>query len=332
VTLGRYDEAVGAYRRALVLESDNPAAIAGLSTALERSGQYRHARDVLRPLLERGNRHPQLAVAFAAVARHTGEEMHAVKLIEELAGDTSSTDMCIDLHFAAGNLLDRMQCYDQAFGHYEQANAACGYVYLPGTAERDLAPLMAFYSAQAGKRRPRSGNRSELPVFIVGMPRSGTTLVEQILASHTAVKAGGELEVIPEIVSGIPALVDSPAPYPDCLDGLTRRNIEQPARHYIAALADIGAGAKRVTDKLPYNFINLGLIDQLLPSVRVVHCVRDPKDIHVCIHWKPAGREAYKRSCRQRLISSSVSTSGLVFMLLPRACAMTWSRPSAARP
>jgi hypothetical protein len=286
VTLGRYDQAIEAFQRALALDPENPLATGGLSAALERSGQHERARDILRPLLDRGNRHPQLVGAFAAVARHTGEEMRAVELIEEAISGTSSTSARIDLHFAAGDLLDRMKHYDQAFRHYEQANAQCGYVYDPVIAERELERLISFFSAQAQARRPRASNRSELPVFIVGMPRSGTTLVEQILASHGEVRAGGELEVMPGIVSDLPKLTGDPAAYPECLGALTRRNIEQPARRYIAALAEIGMGASRVTDKLPHNFLSLGLIDLLLPSARVIHCVRDPVDTCLSNYFK----------------------------------------------
>ncbi|MGA9033061.1 MAG: sulfotransferase [Sulfuricaulis sp.] len=286
VTLGRYDKAIEVFQRSLALDPESPLAIGGLAAALERSGQFERARDILRPLLDRGNRHPQLVIAFAAVARHTGEETPALELIEEALNESPPVNGRIGLHFAAGDLLDRMKRYDQAFRHYEQANALSGYVYDPVVAERELQRLISFFSAQAQARRPRASNRSELPVFIVGMTRSGTTLVEQILASHPEVRAGGELEVIPGIISDLPRLMGDPAPFPECLGALTRRNIEQPARRYIAALAEIGQGATRVTDKLPHNFLSLGLIDLLLPSARVIHCVRDPVDTCLSNYFK----------------------------------------------
>jgi len=285
VSLGQYERAADVYQQALVLEPDNPLAAGGLAGALERKGQFEKARDVLRPFLARGDRQPQLAEVFAIVARHTGEELQAVKLIEDIIPDTPAR-MRINLHFAAGDLLDRIEQYDRAFGHYECANVACGYTYDPAVAEREMARLTGYFSHQENKKRHRASNRSKLPLLIVGMPRSGTTLVEQILACHSAVRAGGELEVIPAIVSGLPALTGNQAAYPECLDRLTRRDIDKVARRYIRALADIGSGAKRVTDKLPYNFINLGLVDMLLPSARVIHCVRDPVDTCLSIYFR----------------------------------------------
>jgi tetratricopeptide (TPR) repeat protein len=286
VTLGRYDKAIEVFERALTLDPESALAAGGLSAALERSGQYERARHILIPLLDRGDRHPQLVVAFAAVARHTGEEIRALELIEDALSRSPSVNGRIGLHFAAGDLLDRMKRYDQAFRSYEQANALSGYTYDPVTAEREMQRLISFFSAQTQARRPRASNRSELPVFIVGMMRSGTTLVEQILASHPEVRAGGELEVLPEIISDLPRLLGDPALFPECLSALTRRNIEQPARRYIAALAEIGQGAARVTDKLPQNFLSLGFIDLILPSARVIHCVRDPVDTCLSNYFK----------------------------------------------
>lgn len=115
MTLGRYDHAIEIFQRALALDPVSPLATSGLSVSLERSGQYERARDILRPLLDRGSRHPQLVGAFAAVARYTGEETRALEMIEEsLSGGLSDSER-IGLHFAAGDILDRMGRYDQAF-------------------------------------------------------------------------------------------------------------------------------------------------------------------------------------------------------------------------
>ncbi len=104
------------------------------------------------------------------------------------------------------------------------------------------------------------------PIFIVGMPRSGTSLIEQILACHPDIAAGGELETMAEIERDMPGLLGRSESYPDCLRGATAAGLEPLARRYRERIAGISQGRRYVTDKLPGNYERLGLIASALPG------------------------------------------------------------------
>jgi hypothetical protein len=121
------------------------------------------------------------------------------------------------------------------------------------------------------------------------MPRSGTSLVEQILASHPDVHAQGELDDIGLIFESLPAAVGIDSPVVQCLDSLTGDMLDGLARRYLDRIAGNAGKARRVTDKMPHNFLYLGLIDLLFPRARVLHCVRDPLDTCVSCYVQQLG-------------------------------------------
>jgi hypothetical protein len=126
---------------------------------------------------------------------------------------------------------------------------------------------------------PKGTDRSEKPVFIVGMPRSGTSLVEQILASHPAVHGAGELDFMSHVLAGTVQMVSArPEQYPACLDKLTIEQADGMAQIYLKPLISMNPAAARITDKLPLNFLHLGLIALLMPGARVIDCRRDRRD------------------------------------------------------
>ena len=144
-----------------------------------------------------------------------------------------------------------------------------------GLAERSIALFTPEFFAERGE----TGAPSERPVFIVGMPRSGTTLVEQILASHHAVFGAGELDAIEAITYRLSSAGRADAAYPDTVAGLDAAACRRLGDAYLERLATLDANAARVTDKMPANFRHLGLIALLLPGARIVHCQRDPLDV-----------------------------------------------------
>ncbi|MGR8921441.1 MAG: tetratricopeptide repeat-containing sulfotransferase family protein [Gammaproteobacteria bacterium] len=182
-----------------------------------------------------------------------------------------------ELEFADGRLLDRAGDYARAFAAFARANAErrAQVDFDAGAQGRFIDGLVEFFSAARMAQALPGASDSERPVFIVGMPRSGTSLVEQILASHPEVHGGGELTYFPQLVTALPRRLGTRQPFPRCVAG-HEAALGGIAGEYLALLAARDADAARVTDKMPYNFLYLGLIALLFPRARVVHCRRDP--------------------------------------------------------
>ena len=144
-----------------------------------------------------------------------------------------------------------------------------------------------MFTADFLKRARRADNASELPVFIIGMPRSGTSLVEQILSSHPRIFGGGELKWVVDVVKETQDVIGSALPFPDCLNEASQKHCNTLAEHYLMKIAALSDGqSARVTDKMPANFWNLGLISLLFPKGRVIHCQRDPVDTCLSIYFQ----------------------------------------------
>ena len=185
--------------------------------------------------------------------------------------------------FALGKTLDDAERYDEAFAAYQAANRNYREHLSAGGIRFDSEALRRNVDV-AIERHTRShfavtatwGNPSESPVFIVGMPRSGTTLVEQILASHSRVFGAGERKEIGAIAI-------------ECESALAagdRRFIRRRADRHLAWLANLGGGAARVVDKLPDNVFQLGVIATLFPGARVICCWRDPRDLCLSCYFQ----------------------------------------------
>ena len=123
-----------------------------------------------------------------------------------------------------------------------------------------------------------AGYNSDLPIFILGMPRSGTTLVEQILASHPSIHGAGELKDLSGIAFGLPHRLGSSQPFPECVAEVDAGRWRELGEAYVQGIRKHAAGMERITDKMPSNYHFVGLIHLMLPSAQIIHCVRDPVD------------------------------------------------------
>ncbi|HET8612146.1 MAG TPA: sulfotransferase [Sphingomonas sp.] len=180
------------------------------------------------------------------------------------------------LGFAFGLALDRIGAYDSAFTAYAEANrascavaAAQGFRYDRVAQERFIDRLIAAFPEPAP---PVDGAGGDAPIFICGMFRSGSTLAEQILASHSDVVAGGELDLLPELVR------HALSPYPEAAAAASPERLAGIRARYLAGVEARRPGARRITDKRPDNFLHIGLIKRLFPDARIVHTRRDPVD------------------------------------------------------
>jgi tetratricopeptide (TPR) repeat protein len=292
---GDLDGAMAAFEEAFALAPEDPDTIAAYAGALEMRGRTEAAWQRLAPLLASNRVTVNVATAFAVMARRLDRGDEAAELIERMLADSRFHGLERQLlHFAAGDLLDSLSQYDRAFGHFQRGTDLSQLRFEAERLHQRVERLIEVFSPERIARGPRSGCTTAKPLFIVGMPRSGTTLVEQILSAHPAVHGAGELNDLMQIVAGMPEALGVSAPFPLCVQHLTGPNAERLAHAYLAQLERRAPGAARITDKLPSNFLNLGLICLLFPGARVIHCVRDPRDTCLsCYFQNFAGQHDY---------------------------------------
>jgi tetratricopeptide (TPR) repeat protein len=199
-----------------------------------------------------------------------------------LADPALPEDGRIGLSFALGNLLDQAAAPEQAIIQFQDANRRLRS-RLPSdmAAKQDAAArIMDSFTAEQLRHGPTAGRAPRpLPVFIFGMPRSGTTLVERILAAHPHVHAGGELPYVQRLVQDWPDLMPDARRYPDGVADAGSEDWERLGQRYLAKIAALAPEAACVTDKNPFNFQQLGLISLIVPEAKLIHCVRDPMDV-----------------------------------------------------
>lgn len=190
------------------------------------------------------------------------------------------------LYFAGADRLDAAGDYGEAFSWYRRGNevrrqmlAAQGVGYDPASHDKVVDRTMASFD-RAAFTGESSGSQSRLPVFIVGMPRSGTSLVEQILSSHADMAGAGELALVGEEAARLSNVADYPEHRPDAAA------LRQFADRYVGNLERIGPGKRHVTDKKPTNFLHLGLIALAFPNAQIIHCRRDRHDIELSCYFQ----------------------------------------------
>ena len=276
---GDTDGALAHYDDMMRRDPDSPTAHAGKAWILELKGDIDGCYEIVRPLIDAGQPNAAIAALFGRMARRFDRRDEAAELIERMLTDGNLTSAQRQLlHFTLGKLYDADDAFDEAFSHFAEGNALNRPGYQPVKFTDLVDRTIAFYDAERIAGMPRASNRAALPVFIIGMPRSGTTLTEQIIASHGQVFGGGELEHIGAAARHHAGGLGKNDRLPECLGELGEADLDRIAGNQLVRLNALGGDAARVTDKMPNNFLRLGFINQLFAGARIVHCVRDPLD------------------------------------------------------
>jgi tetratricopeptide (TPR) repeat protein len=285
------EAAVAAFRQAVAVSPHAKPAWAGLGWALRLLGRFEEADDCVKRLREIDPT-DLLAVRHVPWSGNQPQEAAEIeRLISVLDRPEAHAEDRISAGFALGRLLDEAGRFDEAFAHYAAANALMCQTW-PPTADRFDAELLArsidamikIDMTQHLAEAAATGNMSELPVFIVGMPRSGTTLVEQICSSHSRIFGAGELEAV--------ALIAAKLTREQGDDNRKAEARRQAADAHFVYLHRLGRGAVRVVDKFPDNILLVGLIAQLFPRARIVYCSRDPRDISLSCYFQRFAEKA----------------------------------------
>jgi tetratricopeptide (TPR) repeat protein len=314
------------FRRAMELATEpDPDIEAGLATALRGLGRFQEARTILCRLLaqdenlnvliaaaslEEADRRfdaasalldraavlapggPRVTLGRATLLRRAKRYEEALATLEDLEARFKDSGLGVSALMEKGQILDALGRYDEAFETFvafkRKSRERTGQTYAEDAAIGLVGELKEFFTEGRSKLLPRASVReaSPQPIFVVGFPRSGTTLVEQTLASHPAISAGDELPLISQLADRMQVLLGSPGTYPKALSELwlgdRSGQINTLRDLYLNEAARIGAAdpAKRwFTDKMPLNETHLGLISLLFPESPVVHVVRHPLDV-----------------------------------------------------
>lgn len=271
--LGRPREALDAYETVRRSAPDLLDAVAGQINTYERMGEFERAWQTLVPVLARHALHPLIAVARAGLAGRYEAPEAALPALDTLSAQDALPDpQRQQVLFARARLLERVGRFEEALEAFRQANALTRSAFDHAQHAQRCAAIRAGFDSHAFD--DPGGSDSERPVFIVGMPRSGTSLVEQILASHPEVHGAGELTVLPRLTVTAPL---APA-YPQSMRTLSADVLRQAAHIYLGQIERMDAQAGRLTDKMPSNFLHLGLIRRLFPHARIIHIQRDAMD------------------------------------------------------
>jgi Flp pilus assembly protein TadD len=275
------------HHSAIALEEapNDPKVTLVRASALFAAGDKQGTLQTLQPLLDQPIPERWAAQLYSRLAPEIGHEERALAVLGRAltAPDLSPTaDGMPLLLFAAAGLLERLDRFEEAFARAREANEIVRTsrpAFDPAAHSARVTNLMRYFTRRRMQALPRATHGNRRPVFIVGMPRSGTSLVEQILASHPDVYGAGELSTL-GIVAHDVAQADwaGGEAYPQCLDMLSSRRANQLANQYLSVIEPMNATARYVTDKMPTNFMHLALAELLFPDCRVIHCVRNPLD------------------------------------------------------
>ena len=279
------DKSERVVRKLLAQKPDYPEAIGLLASLLQSRGEHEQAVELIDQAAQRGIDHPALAIALSGSARRVGREQEAIDQLLVVADRASlPTHQRQEALFQAAALLDKLKRFDEAFATYQRAHTLVKSSYDPRVTTRDTDEMIRAWTPQAIAAPPRGRDMSETPIFIVGMPRSGTTLVENILGAHPDVFAAGEQMKMSVVYRAL--IHRQNRPLEQSIRALDDRLVASGAQEYLSHIRRLAPSAKRVVDKHPFNFLHLGLIAKLFPGARVIHTVRDPRDTCLSCYFR----------------------------------------------
>ena len=291
---GEHEAAAALIRQAIARDPAEPGAYSNLGIVLEALGRLDEAAAAYRQALDRrpGDAGAHHNLAQVKTFTPGDPDLAALEAAAEKA-PSLPPGQATPLYFALGKALEDLAEHERAFAAYAEGNRLrrATLDYDPARDARVFRKIQAAFGADLIRRLAAAGDPSREPVFILGMPRSGTTLVEQILASHPKVFGAGELKALGAMTAALGRPDGRALPFPDYVPTLTPAERAKLGQHYLkTARAEAPgietAGRARFTDKMPLNFPLAGLIHLILPGARIIHCRRDALDTCVSCYTR----------------------------------------------
>ncbi len=275
--LNRHKEAIVQYEKAIRLNPDYVVALKNIGVAYQEMGINDKATENYLQVLAIDPACSEV-YHYLSVINHSSCPIDEIQyLIED--NETPDKDK-MHCYFALGNCYSASRDFHKSFEYYLKANAIKRKTIRYDAMQNSdyISRIIKAYSTGLIDRFASNNLTTEMPVFIVGMPRSGTTLVEQIISSHSLVYGAGELTALARVELELEKMLDDKGGFPDSIEQLDDKQLSEMSNDYLSRLPDVPAGTLRITDKLPGNYLRIGLIKILFPNARIIHCVRNPLD------------------------------------------------------
>lgn len=290
---GRMEEARELYKESVAAAPKIRQTLLGYARLEEADRKFDAAAAILDQLEQDWPDDPGLLLSRAVLLGRMKKYDEALAVLDKMAklaeGRLGPNELS-----EKGRLLDQMGHYDEAFEAFTEgkriAREASGHGYADAAAENIINRLGSFFISGRLSTLPKATVRSDVPqpIFILGFPRSGTTLMEQTLSAHPHIVAGDELPLINDLTGLMPRMLNSPLAYPEALAELwmgdQREGLDNLRDYYLQKVAQmhiLTPGAKYFTDKMPLNETHIGLIALLFPEAPLIHVIRHPLDIMV---------------------------------------------------
>ncbi|MDX8512253.1 tetratricopeptide repeat-containing sulfotransferase family protein [Mesorhizobium captivum] len=282
------------FEKALEIDRDHPAARLGLPRALASLGRMDEAAAHFKEAIDRRIALPAAYNALVHTRKFTEEAPELAAILTELRDLDHGSEGAAELHSAAGKVLNDLRRYKEAMDHFKKGNQARDQKFDLGSYRRWVDAMIEIFTPELVASLAAYGNPSEVPVFVVGMPRSGTTLTEQICASHPDVHGAGELSKLRRIANAIGLKGSSETDLGKSIATITPELAKTLAAEHLAYLRERAPDAFRIVDKMPHNFELIGLIGILFPNARIIHCRRDAIDNCIsCFVLQFSGAHSY---------------------------------------
>jgi tetratricopeptide (TPR) repeat protein len=293
---GRMEESRAFYEQSVALDPDIFQTLYGWAQMEETDRNFGRARELLDAAEKLSPNNPHLDLQRAVLYGRTKDYDQAVGILSALESRRGERGLGPLEWSQKGQLLDKTGRYPEAFAAFAEGKRVLreisGRTYLEKEAEGLMKRLAGFFVAGRVKILPRASVRAGVaqPIFIIGFPRSGTTMVEQSLSSHPRIAAGDELPIVNELTALMPRMLTSPLAYPEALSELwlgdQAEGLDNLRDYYLQRARQLDAmreGADWFTDKMPLNETHLGLIGLIFPEAPVIHVARHPLDVALSV-------------------------------------------------
>lgn len=285
------DAALKSYEFSLQLSPNRIASLHGIGQVHQELGNIESGLEIAKKLISLDSTSPLGYLLSSRLSKAKEGDEIASQLVSLLEHQELSEENIIAIHFALGKTYDDLKQHAAAFEYYSIGNALVNKKqhYTKAWDTKRFDDLMNVYTTNFFKSHQGIGVSDSSPIFIIGMPRSGTTLTEQIISSHPDVIGAGEVSFWSGAYTALPIRLSSTNPYPECMSEINAEVAHSIAEKYLETLRKIAGpqtNPKHITDKLPHNFMQLGLIALLFPNAKIIHTRRDPIDTCLSIYFQ----------------------------------------------